>query len=121
MRYPLVVVVGDMNSKDIGRIAREAGYVWPTDTIPTSNAFGRLDHFFVRLLVMVTPARRRISGPDADLKALLAVNNPLPDENRPFCKRLMTVKDQHNDNANHFRTRRLANSRRVACRELDKN
>ena len=51
-KYPLVVIGGDMNSKDIGRVAREAGYVWPTDTIPKSNAFGRLDHFFVRGLVM---------------------------------------------------------------------
>ncbi len=55
VRYPLVIIGGDMNSKDIGRIAREAGYVWPTDTIPTSNAFGRLDHFFVRGLVMIKP------------------------------------------------------------------
>jgi len=50
--YPLVVIGGDMNSKDIGRIAREAGYVWPTDTIPKSNEFGRFDHFFVRGLMM---------------------------------------------------------------------
>ena len=50
--YPLVVIGGDMNNKDIGRIAREHGYVWPTDTIPRSNSFGRLDHFFVRGLVM---------------------------------------------------------------------
>ena len=50
--YPLVIIGGDMNSKDIGRIARDAGYAWPTDTIPRSNAFGRFDHFFVRGLVM---------------------------------------------------------------------
>jgi endonuclease/exonuclease/phosphatase family metal-dependent hydrolase len=50
--YPIVVIGGDMNSKDIGRIAREAGYLWPTDTIPKSNAFGRLDHFFVRGLAI---------------------------------------------------------------------
>ena len=51
-KYPLAIIGGDMNSKDIGRIAREAGYVWPTDTIPKSNGFGRLDHFFVRGLAM---------------------------------------------------------------------
>src|SRR5687768_13716730 len=51
-RYPVVVIGGDMNSKDIGRIARESGYLWPTDTIPKGNSFGRLDHFFVRGLVM---------------------------------------------------------------------
>jgi endonuclease/exonuclease/phosphatase family metal-dependent hydrolase len=55
-KYALVVIGGDMNSKDIGRIAREAGYAWPTDTIPKSNAFGRFDHFFVRGLVMPTAA-----------------------------------------------------------------
>jgi endonuclease/exonuclease/phosphatase family metal-dependent hydrolase len=52
--YPLVVIGGDMNSQDIGRVAREAGYLWPTDTIPRSNAFGRLDHFFMRGLVMLS-------------------------------------------------------------------
>ena len=46
--YERVIIGGDMNNKDIGRIARDAGYVWPTDTIPRSNAFGRFDHFFVR-------------------------------------------------------------------------
>jgi endonuclease/exonuclease/phosphatase family metal-dependent hydrolase len=50
--YPLVVIGGDMNSADVGRVARGAGYLWPTDTIPSSNAFGRFDHFFVRGLVM---------------------------------------------------------------------
>ena len=54
--YPLVIIGGDMNSKDIGRIARESGYTWPTDTIPKSNDFGRLDHFFVRGLAMPTTA-----------------------------------------------------------------
>lgn len=54
--YPLAIIGGDMNSKDVGRIAREAGYSWPTDTIPKSNAFGRFDHFFVRGLVMLGAA-----------------------------------------------------------------
>lgn len=54
--YPLVVIGGDMNNKDIGQVARDSGYVWPTDTIPKSNSFGRLDHFFVRGLVMPTIA-----------------------------------------------------------------
>ena len=49
VRYPSVVIGGDMNSKDIGLVAREAGYVWPTDTIPKSSTLGgRLDHFFLR-------------------------------------------------------------------------
>lgn len=52
-QHPLVVIGGDMNSKDLGRVAREAGYAWPTDTIPKSNVNGRLDHFFVRGLVVL--------------------------------------------------------------------
>jgi endonuclease/exonuclease/phosphatase family metal-dependent hydrolase len=50
--YPLVVIGGDMNSEDVGGIARSAGYLWPTDTIPSSSAYGRFDHFFVRGFVM---------------------------------------------------------------------
>ena len=46
--YPDVVIGGDMNSGEIGRVARDSGYVWPTDTVPRSSAFGRLDHFFLR-------------------------------------------------------------------------
>ena len=46
--YPLVLIGGDMNNAEIGRIAREAGFAWPTEKIPRSNSFGRLDHFFVR-------------------------------------------------------------------------
>jgi endonuclease/exonuclease/phosphatase family metal-dependent hydrolase len=51
-RYSRVIIGGDMNNGDIGRIARDAGYVWPTDTIPKSAAYGRFDHFFVRGLVI---------------------------------------------------------------------
>jgi endonuclease/exonuclease/phosphatase family metal-dependent hydrolase len=52
--YERVIIGGDMNNKDVGRIARDAGYAWPTDTIPKSNAFGRFDHFFVRGLTMLS-------------------------------------------------------------------
>lgn len=54
--YAVVVIGGDMNSADVGRVARAAGYLWPTDTIPRSNAFGRFDHFFVRGFVMLNKA-----------------------------------------------------------------
>jgi endonuclease/exonuclease/phosphatase family metal-dependent hydrolase len=54
--YPFVIIGGDMNSADIGQVAREAGYLWPTDTIPKSNAHGRLDHFFLRGLSLVDSA-----------------------------------------------------------------
>jgi endonuclease/exonuclease/phosphatase family metal-dependent hydrolase len=46
--HPLVVIGGDMNSSDIGRVARAAGYEWPTDTIPSGTTFGRLDHVMLR-------------------------------------------------------------------------
>jgi endonuclease/exonuclease/phosphatase family metal-dependent hydrolase len=46
--YSLVLIGGDMNNAKIGRIARDAGFTWPTEKIPKSNSFGRLDHFFVR-------------------------------------------------------------------------
>jgi endonuclease/exonuclease/phosphatase family metal-dependent hydrolase len=52
-RFAHVVLGGDMNSSDIGEVALQAGYAWPTRAIPRSNAFGRLDHVFVRGL---TPA-----------------------------------------------------------------
>lgn len=54
--FPLVVIGGDMNSAEVGRIARDAGFSWPTDTIPKSNLFGRLDHLFVRGLALPTDA-----------------------------------------------------------------
>jgi endonuclease/exonuclease/phosphatase family metal-dependent hydrolase len=54
--FSLVVIGGDMNNKDVGRIARDAGYVWATDTIPESSAYGRFDHFFVRGLTMLSSA-----------------------------------------------------------------
>jgi endonuclease/exonuclease/phosphatase family metal-dependent hydrolase len=52
-RFTHVVLGGDMNSKDIGEVAVAARYAWPTRDIPKSNAFGRLDHVFVRGLVPV--------------------------------------------------------------------
>lgn len=47
-RFPRVILGGDMNSREVGRVVRDAGYAWPTDTIPPSNMFGRLDHLFTR-------------------------------------------------------------------------
>lgn len=46
--FPLAVIGGDMNSAEIGKLARDAGWEWPTDTIPKGNTFGRLDHIFLR-------------------------------------------------------------------------
>jgi endonuclease/exonuclease/phosphatase family metal-dependent hydrolase len=48
-RWPRVVVGGDMNSADVGRAAREAGYAWPTERLaPTTPRGERLDHVFFR-------------------------------------------------------------------------
>jgi endonuclease/exonuclease/phosphatase family metal-dependent hydrolase len=43
-----VILGGDMNSSEIGEVARRAGYAWPTGRIPRSNNAGRLDHIFVK-------------------------------------------------------------------------
>ena len=47
-RFAYVVIGGDMNSSEIGAVARDAGYEWPTESIPKSNSFGRIDHIFLR-------------------------------------------------------------------------
>jgi endonuclease/exonuclease/phosphatase family metal-dependent hydrolase len=41
-----VIFGGDMNSRDIGQLVADSGYAWPTQTIPRSNSFGRIDHVF---------------------------------------------------------------------------
>ena len=45
---PLVVVGGDLNDAGVGRVAREAGYAWPTERGPRTTRFGRWDHVFLR-------------------------------------------------------------------------
>jgi endonuclease/exonuclease/phosphatase family metal-dependent hydrolase len=47
-KYDLAILGGDMNSKDVGKVAQQAGYLWPTQSIPKSNSFGRLDHIFLK-------------------------------------------------------------------------
>ena len=46
--YPLVVIGGDMNSGAVGRVARAAGYTWPTERVPRTTRFGRWDHIFLK-------------------------------------------------------------------------
>lgn len=55
-RHPRVIIGGDMNSEEIGRVVRDSGYLWPTDTIPRGNTFGRLDHVFLRGLTPLDSA-----------------------------------------------------------------
>jgi endonuclease/exonuclease/phosphatase family metal-dependent hydrolase len=47
-RYSRVVIGGDMNDRAIGRIARDAGYTWPTERGPKTTRMGRFDHIFLK-------------------------------------------------------------------------
>jgi endonuclease/exonuclease/phosphatase family metal-dependent hydrolase len=47
-RYPLVIIGGDMNNAGVGQVARELGYLWPTEHGPPTSRLGRLDHIFLR-------------------------------------------------------------------------
>jgi endonuclease/exonuclease/phosphatase family metal-dependent hydrolase len=48
VRFQLVIIGGDMNDAEVGKIAREAGYSWPTEHGPPTSALGRLDHIFLK-------------------------------------------------------------------------
>lgn len=47
-RHPRVVIAGDMNSADIGRIATRAGYAWPTEKSAHTTMVFRWDHVFLK-------------------------------------------------------------------------
>ncbi len=46
--YPRVIIGGDMNHDGVGRVARELGYLWPTEHGPPTSRLGRLDHIFLK-------------------------------------------------------------------------
>lgn len=46
--HPRVVVGGDLNDAGVGRVARDAGYAWPTEQGPRTMRLGRVDHVFFR-------------------------------------------------------------------------
>jgi endonuclease/exonuclease/phosphatase family metal-dependent hydrolase len=46
--HPLVVIGGDLNDADVGQVARETGYAWPTQDGPATTRFGRWDHIFLK-------------------------------------------------------------------------
>ncbi|GLC23532.1 endonuclease/exonuclease/phosphatase family protein [Roseisolibacter agri] len=54
-RHPRVILGGDLNDGAVGRVARDAGYAWPTERGPRTTRFGRWDHVFLRGLA--SPAR----------------------------------------------------------------
>jgi endonuclease/exonuclease/phosphatase family metal-dependent hydrolase len=47
-RYPRVVIGGDLNDQGIAGIARDSGYVWPTQRGPATTDIGRLDHILFK-------------------------------------------------------------------------
>ena len=47
-RHAFVVIGGDLNSHDVGEVARDRGYLWPTDEGPKTVGFGRWDHIFLK-------------------------------------------------------------------------
>jgi endonuclease/exonuclease/phosphatase family metal-dependent hydrolase len=47
-KYQLVIIGGDMNDAAVGKVAREAGYSWPTEHGPPTSQLGRLDHIFLK-------------------------------------------------------------------------
>jgi endonuclease/exonuclease/phosphatase family metal-dependent hydrolase len=47
-RFERVVIAGDMNEGDVGVVAREAGYSWPTERGPRTTMFGRWDHIYMK-------------------------------------------------------------------------
>jgi endonuclease/exonuclease/phosphatase family metal-dependent hydrolase len=50
--YPRVVIAGDMNNGGIGRVAREMGYEWPTESGPPTIRLWRYDHIFLKGLAL---------------------------------------------------------------------
>lgn len=47
-RFDHVVIAGDMNQPGVGRVARAAGYAWPTENAPATSILGRLDHIYLK-------------------------------------------------------------------------
>lgn len=47
-RYRRVILGGDLNEGDIGDIATQEGYLWPTEKGPRTTSVGRWDHIFLK-------------------------------------------------------------------------
>jgi endonuclease/exonuclease/phosphatase family metal-dependent hydrolase len=46
--YERVVIGGDLNSESVGRVARDSGFLWPTEDGPKTTILGRWDHIFLK-------------------------------------------------------------------------
>jgi endonuclease/exonuclease/phosphatase family metal-dependent hydrolase len=46
--YPRVILGGDMNDPNVGKIATRQDYLWPTRDGPATATIGRLDHIFFK-------------------------------------------------------------------------
>lgn len=64
-RYERVVIGGDMNDEDVGRVALRRGYDWPTREGPRTTSVARWDHVFVRGL---PPAAAESAGTVLDAR-----------------------------------------------------
>ena len=65
-RYSRVVMGGDTNDEDVGRLALERGYAWPTREGPRTTAVARWDHLFTR---GVSPVDSAATGTIPDARA----------------------------------------------------
>jgi len=50
--YPRVIIGGDLNWHELGRLFVEHGYAWPTQDLGWTARFGDVDHIFVRGLAL---------------------------------------------------------------------
>jgi endonuclease/exonuclease/phosphatase family metal-dependent hydrolase len=64
-QFERVVIGGDLNSHGVGRVAREAGYDWPTEHGPRTARSGRIDHIFVRGLEIDAAATGTVTATHA--------------------------------------------------------
>lgn len=51
-RHPRVVIGGDLNDAGVARVARDAGYAWPTERGPRTMRLGRVDHVLLKGLAI---------------------------------------------------------------------
>jgi endonuclease/exonuclease/phosphatase family metal-dependent hydrolase len=65
--YPRVIIGGDFNNPWVGSVARDRGYLWPTEKGPRTAVIGRIDHILLKGLLSPErdPAGTVTSGPKA--------------------------------------------------------